>query len=218
MSAAALAIVLALASAQTPEPEPTPPPEPPKEEVVPEQKPFRSAPPSGSFYLKKPKPSDRLGRIGVELSASMVGELGGGLVGAFAGCLAVAYGPQGCLIAFLVGALIGGLVGVPTGVLIGGYLMDGNGSVPATIAGALAGIGLSAALIGVVTYNLQGNSALAVLSGIGFVLMPNLFSILAFELTSDISRSYTEATTPPTMTVVPTLGKDSAGLALALSF
>jgi hypothetical protein len=177
---------------------------------------FRAPPPN--LYLKKPGAGTRVARIGVELMMSVLGELAGGLAGSLVGCATVEYGPQGCLIGFLAGALIGALVGVPAGVLIGGYVMDGDGSVPATIAGALAGIGLSAVLIGAVTYNLNGSGALAILSGVGFLLMPNLISILAFELTSNTSRRYTEATTPVKISIVPTVSSRGAGAALAMSF
>lgn len=183
--------------------------EPPKET-------FRAPP--ANLYLKKPGPGRRVSRIGVELMMSTLGELTGGLAGSMVGCATVEYGPQGCLIGFLAGALIGALVGVPAGVIIGGYIMDGNGSVPATIAGALAGIGLSAVLIGAVTYNLNGSSALAILSGVGFLLMPNLISILAFELTSDTSRRYEEATTPLKISLAPTVTTNGAGAALAMTF
>lgn len=195
-----------------------PPPEskePPKVENRPGGT-FRAPPPN--LYLKPPKASQRVARIGVEFLMSILGELSGGLAGSMVGCATVEYGPQGCLLGFLFGALIGAVVGVPAGVAIGGLVMDGNGSVPATVVGALAGIGISAILIGAVTYNLNGSSALAILSGIGFLLMPNIISILAYELTSDTSRRYIEATTPPKVTLVPTIDRDRFGAALAVSF
>lgn len=202
------------------EPPPTDPPphsEQPPASVDEKPKETFRAPPA-NLYLKKPGPGRRVSRIGVELMMSTLGELTGGLAGSMVGCATVEYGPQGCLIGFLAGALIGALVGVPAGVIIGGYIMDGNGSVPATIAGALAGIGLSAVLIGAVTYNLNGSSALAILSGVGFLLMPNLISILAFELTSDTSRRYEEATTPLKISLAPTVTTNGAGAALAMTF
>ena len=190
-------------------------PETPLEKVEPRPT-FRAPPPN--LYIKPPGAGHRLGRIGVELMMSVLAEAMGGVTGAMVGCASVEYGPQGCLLGFLIGALIGAVIGVPAGVVIGGYLMDGDGAIAATVAGGLAGVALSAALVGLVTYNLNADTTLAIVSGVGFILMPNLLAILAFELTSHQSRRYHELTTPMKLTVVPTLGNDRVGAALALSF
>lgn len=177
----------------------------------------RWTPPSG-LYVKPPPFSHRFPRIAVMFFLSGLSELAGAGVGAVAGCLIVPYGPQGCLAAFLYGSLIGGLVGIPVGVLTGGYLMDGNGSPFATIAGFIAGGALDFALLGFVLYSAQTNALRGTLIGMGFLLLPNLTSMLAYELTSDRSRRYTEMMeqmNPPKVSIAPLLVPTSRGDVIA---
>lgn len=187
---------------------------PPPVAVQPPQRP-QWKPPSG-LYLKEPPFSHRFPRIAVMFFMSGLSEAAGAVVGGMVGCAVVPYGPQGCLPGFLWGGLIGGVLGIPVGAAVGGYLMDGNGSIYATFAGLVAGVAIDLGLMGYVIYNAQTDPVRGTFITMAFLLLPNLTSIVAYEMTSDRSRRYTEMTeqmkgTAPSAKLVPILAPTSDG-------
>ncbi|NVJ26625.1 MULTISPECIES: GlsB/YeaQ/YmgE family stress response membrane protein [Myxococcus] len=194
--------------AQRPAPELTPPPLVP---VSPGDSTSRDddegtgeaqAPPtatSGPEVTEAAKPSrkaaveDPVPRVAVELVGGAAGGIAGGAVGLLVGYLlgAPTVGCDECQVVSLVGGLTGVVIGIPAGTWAGGRLMDGKGTLLATIGGSLVGWG--GALLGSLILGADDNDkALAAL----LLLLPVAGATTGYELSHQSQRPVT----PPAKT------------------
>jgi hypothetical protein len=169
----------------------TPPPPPSTDAFDPPAKPASAAeipqlhdnaPPPVLRKRTPPRPVRALAEAGLGFGAGIV-------VGAAAGALGFGIGLASgdIFVAAILGSfgLFGGwLGGIPLGVVLGGKLMDGNGSVLATIGGEAIGLVASLALTAATP---DGGGAVSVL------VLPLAGAIAGYELTSDASASQAAA-------------------------
>ncbi len=124
----------------------------------------------------KAEPPGRMKRVGLSLA---FGAASGAAVGLVGGLIGLAVGP-GQLQPMGNGwslAALGFCLGAPVGVLIAGWLFDGNGAWWATLLGDAAG-----ALIGLAAVGFGGPEG-----GAALFTLPLVGSVLAYEMTSDVT-------------------------------
>jgi hypothetical protein len=141
------------------------------------------------------------------------------------GALGGVAGAAGVLIGLLAGGgfssqfalyttLIGGSLGLTAGVLGGGYLMDGNGSWLATLAGAAGGVVAAYAIMtaSALVSSLGGpGSPFATYAGVLVsAALPTLAAVIPYEVTSADSRTRVERE-QQALRVFPSIGPSGTG-------
>ncbi|MCP3164671.1 GlsB/YeaQ/YmgE family stress response membrane protein [Myxococcus qinghaiensis] len=131
---------------------------------------------------------DPVPRVAVELVGGAAGGIAGGAVGLVVGYLlgAPTVGCDECQVVSLVGGLTGVVIGIPAGTWAGGRLMDGKGTLLATIGGSLVGWG--GALLG--SLILGANDDDKALAAI-LLLLPVAGATTGYELSHQSQRTVT---------------------------
>ncbi|MFY2563883.1 GlsB/YeaQ/YmgE family stress response membrane protein [Corallococcus terminator] len=179
-------------------------------------------PPSGPEVTEQAKPSrkvaveDPVPRVAVEFVGGTAGGIAGGAVGLVVGYLlgAPTVGCDECQVVSLVGGLTGVVIGIPAGTWAGGRLMDGKGTLLATVGGSLVGWG--GALLGSLILGANDDDkALAAL----LLLLPVAGATTGYELSHQSQRPVS----PPAQTrhdsgvrVLPVAGMTEHGPRLGL--
>ncbi|NTX15867.1 GlsB/YeaQ/YmgE family stress response membrane protein [Myxococcus sp. CA056] len=156
-------------------------------------------PPAGTEVTEEARPSrkaaveDPVPRVAVEFVGGTAGGIAGGAVGLVVGYLlgAPTVGCDECQVVSLVGGLTGVVIGIPAGTWAGGRLMDGKGTLLATVGGSLVGWG--GALLGSLILGANDDDkALAAL----LLLLPVAGATTGYELSHQSQRPVT----PPAQT------------------
>ncbi|WP_426736247.1 GlsB/YeaQ/YmgE family stress response membrane protein [Myxococcus faecalis] len=139
---------------------------------------------AGTQVAEEARPSrkaaveDPVPRIAVEFVGGTAGGIAGGAVGLVVGYLlgAPTVGCDECNVVSLVGGLTGVVIGVPAGTWAGGRLMDGKGTILATVGGSLVGWG--GALLGSLVLGADDDKAVSAL----LLFLPVIGATTGYEL------------------------------------